>query len=157
VALIAKAAGVDPAQINYIAHAGGGELLPAILSGGVAAGVSGLSEFADSVAAGDMRLLAVTSDERLEGVDAPTVSEGAALDVVISNWRGVVAAPGISDTDRQAIVGVITEMHDSDAWQTALETNGWTDLFQTGDEFGTFLTDEQARVEGVLRDIGLIT
>jgi putative tricarboxylic transport membrane protein len=156
VALIAKAAGVDPEQINYIAHAGGGELTPAILSGNVAAGVSGLSEFADQVEAGDMRLLAVTSDARLDGVEAPTVSEAAALDVVISNWRGVVAPPEISDAQRDAIVGVIQEMHDGANWQAALESNGWADLFQTGDDFETFLASEQERVEQVLTDIGLI-
>jgi putative tricarboxylic transport membrane protein len=155
VALIAKAAGVDPAQINYIAHAGGGELIPAILSGNVAAGVSGLSEFSDQVEAGEMRLLAVTSDAALEGVDAPTIKDAADLDVVISNWRGVVAPPEISDAQRDAVVGVIQEMHDGATWQSALETNGWSDLFQTGDEFKAFLDDEQERVQQVLTDIGL--
>lgn len=155
VALIAQAAGVEPDQINYIAHAGGGELLPAILSNNVAAGVSGLSEFADSVAAGDMRLLAVTSDQRIEGVDAPTISEAAGLDVVISNWRGVVAPPGISDTQRDAIVGMVEEMHGSASWEAALESNGWTDFYQTGDEFATFLDEEEQRVQEVLTQIGL--
>ena len=155
VALIAKAAGVDPGQINYIAHAGGGELTPAILSGNVAAGVSGLSEFADQVEAGAMRLLAVTSDARLEGVEAPTVNEAAGLDVVISNWRGVVAPPEISDGQRDAVVGVVQEMHDGATWQAALESNGWSDLFETGDEFEAFLDDEQTRVQQVLTDIGL--
>jgi putative tricarboxylic transport membrane protein len=157
VALIAKAAGVDPGQINYVANAGGGELVPAVLAGDVAAGVSGISEFADQVDAGEMRLLAVTSDERVEGVDAPTVSEAAGLDVVISNWRGVVAPPGISDAQRDAVIGVITDMHGSGAWQQELEEAKWTDLFKTGDEFASFLEDEQVRVEAVLRDIGLIT
>lgn len=155
VALLAKAAGVDPGGINYIAHAGGGELLPALLSGGVTAGVSGISEFAASVEAGDLRYLAVTSDKPVEGVDSPTVTD-AGYDVVISNWRGVMAPPEISDADRDAIVGMIEKMHDSDAWQEALTSNGWTDLLKTGDEYGDFLAQEQTRVEQVLRDIGLI-
>jgi len=155
VALIAQAAGVDAGQINYIAHAGGGELLPAILSGNVAAGVSGLSEFADSVAAGDMRLLAVTSDEPIAEVEAPTIGEAADLDVVISNWRGVVAPPGVSDAERDAIVDLIERMHDSESWQTALATNGWTDFFQTGGDYATFLDEEEQRVQEVLTQIGL--
>jgi putative tricarboxylic transport membrane protein len=155
VALLAKAAGVDPGGINYIAHAGGGELLPALLSGGVTAGVSGISEFAASVEAGDLRYLAVTSDTPVEGVDSPTVTD-AGYDVVISNWRGVMAPPEISDTDRDAIVGMIQAMHDSDVWQEALASNGWTDFLKTGDEYGDFIAQEQTRVEQVLRDIGLI-
>jgi putative tricarboxylic transport membrane protein len=156
VALIAKAAGVDPAQINYIAHAGGGELLPAVLSKNVAAGVSGLSEFADSIEAGQMRLLAVTSDARLDGVDAPTINEAASLDVVISNWRGVVAPPDISDAQRDSIIAMIQEMHDGATWEATLDERGWADFLQTGADYETFLDSEQQRVQEVLTDIGLV-
>ncbi len=155
VGLLAQAAGVDPSDINYVAHAGGGEAVNAILSGAVTAGVSGVSEFADQVEAGEMRWLAVSGDSAPEGIDSPTISD-AGYDVVLENWRGVVAAPDLSDADREAVVGLITEMHDSDAWQEALETNGWSDFFQADDEFDAFLADEKIRVEGVLTEIGLI-
>ncbi len=156
VGLMAQEAGIEPADVNYVAHAGGGEALSAILSGAVTAGVSGVSEFADQVEAGEMRWLAVSGEQAPEGIDAPTIGESG-LDVVLENWRGVVAAPDISDADRDAIVALITDMHDSDAWQQALTDNGWSDFFQVGDEFDTFLADERTRVEGVLQDIGLIS
>jgi putative tricarboxylic transport membrane protein len=66
-----------------------------------------------------------------------------------------MGAPDLSDADREAVVGLITEMHDSDAWQAALEENGWGDFFKAGDEFATFLDEEKTRVEGVLAEIGL--
>jgi putative tricarboxylic transport membrane protein len=156
VGLLAQAADVDPAGINYVAHAGGGELMGTLLAGGVTAGVSGISEFADSVEAGDLRYLAVTSDAAIEGVESPTVTD-AGFDVVISNWRGVVAPPEIDDAQRNGIIAMIEELHASAGWQEALEANGWTDFLQTGEEFETFLGEEQERVEQVLRDIGLIT
>ena len=53
--LIAKAAGVDPTKVNYIAHSGGGEALSAILGGHVTAGISGYEEFAPQIAAGKLR------------------------------------------------------------------------------------------------------
>ena len=155
VGLLAQEVGVDPSDINYVAHAGGGEAINAILSGAVTAGVSGVSEFADQVEAGEMRWLAVSGEEAPEGIDSPTISE-AGVDVVLENWRGVMAAPDLEDSDREAVVGLITEMHDSEAWQQALETNGWDDFFMAGDEFAAVLDDEKARVEGVLTDIGLI-
>jgi putative tricarboxylic transport membrane protein len=155
VGLIAKAAGVDPSGINYIAHSGGGEALAAILSGAATVGVSGASEFADQVEAGAMRFLAISSDEPVEGIDAPTIKDSD-LDVSLSNWRGVVAAPEITEAESAAVVDTITKMHDGPAWQAALESNGWDDLFLAGPEFDTFLADEQARVEGILKDIGLI-
>ena len=154
VGLLAKEAGIDPAGINYVAHSGGGEAINAILSGAVTAGVSGVSEFADQVDAGEMRFLAVSGESAPEGVDSPTISD-AGFDVVLENWRGVMGAPDLSDADREAVVGLITEMHDSEAWQAALEENGWSDFFQAGEEFATFLGEERTRVEGVLAEIGL--
>ncbi|MEW6239577.1 MAG: tripartite tricarboxylate transporter substrate-binding protein, partial [Chloroflexota bacterium] len=155
VGLIAKEVGVDPAKINYIAHSGGGEATAAILSGAVTAGVSGVSEFADQVEAGAMRILAVSSDERLEGVDAPTIKE-TGVNVSLINWRAIFAAGELTPEQRDAIVAVFDQMHDSPEWQQALEANGWSDFYLAGDGFAAFLTDEVTRIEGVLRDIGLI-
>jgi putative tricarboxylic transport membrane protein len=154
VGLLAQAAEVDPAGINYVAHSGGGEAVNAILSGAVTAGVSGVSEFADQVEAGEMRWLAVSGESAPEGIDAPTITD-AGYDVVLENWRGVMGAPDLSDADREAVVGLITEMHDSEAWQAALEENGWTDFFKAGDEYASFLDEEKTRIEAVLAEIGL--
>jgi putative tricarboxylic transport membrane protein len=139
VGLLAQAAGVDPSGINYVPASGGGGALEMV--GSVTALVSGVSEFASQVEAG-------------ERIDAPTIADSG-YDVVLENWRGVMGAPDLSDADREAVVGLITEMHDSEAWQAALEENGWTDFFKTGEEFETFLAEEQTRVEGVLAEIGL--
>jgi putative tricarboxylic transport membrane protein len=155
VGLIAQAAGVDPAGINYVAHAGGGEALAAILSRAVTAGVSGLSEFRDQVEAGQLRLLAVSSDSRLEGVDAPTLQEGG-VDVVLANWRAVVGPPNLSDEQQTAVIAAIQAMHDSPEWAQALTDNGWADFFQSGEEFAIFLSEETSRIQTVLRDIGLV-
>jgi putative tricarboxylic transport membrane protein len=152
VGLLAQAAGVDPSGINYVPASGGGEALDLI--GDVSALVSGVSEFADQVEAGELRWLAVSGESAPEGVDAPTIAESG-FDVVLENWRGVMGAPDLSDEDREAVIGLITEMHDSEAWQAALEENGWTDFFMAGEEFETFLADEKTRVEAVLAEIGL--
>ena len=154
VGLLAQAAGVEPSDINYVPHDGGGPLKSALLSNAVTAGVSGVGEFADQVEAGDLRWLAVSGETAPEGLDAPTIADSG-YDVVLENWRGVMGAPDLSDADRAAVVGLITEMHDSDAWQTALEENGWGDFFKAGDEFETFLGEEKTRVEAVLAEIGL--
>jgi len=155
VGLLAQAAGIDPSGINYVAHSGGGEAINAILSNAVTAGVSGVSEFTDQVEAGEMRWLAVSGEAAPEGIDSPTIADSG-FDVVLENWRGVMGAPDLSDADRDAVVALVTEMHDSDAWQQALADNGWTDFFIAGDEFATYLEEEKTRVEGVLAEIGLI-
>ncbi|RKT71813.1 putative tricarboxylic transport membrane protein [Saccharothrix variisporea] len=152
--LIAKAVGLPPKQVNYIPFDGGGELLASVLGGKVAFGVSGVGEYRDQIEAGQLRVLAVTSGQRVSGVDAPTLRE-AGVDVEFSNWRGVVAPPGVSDADRARLVDLFTDLHGTPQWREALARNGWTDAFAPGAEFGDFLREENERVATVLKDLGL--
>jgi putative tricarboxylic transport membrane protein len=152
--LLAKAVGVDPTTVNYLAYDGGGELLAGLLGNKVAFGATGVGEVAEQAKTGDVRILAVTSEEPAEGVDAPTLKEEG-IDLVFSNWRGVVAPPGIDDARAEQWVEIMTQMHESEEWQAALEENGWTDAFMTGDEFGSFMESENQRVGDVLKELGL--
>jgi len=152
--LLAEQVGVTPSAVNYVAYDGGGELLAGILGGDIDFAATGIGEVTESAASGDVRILAVTTEEPVEGVDAPTLTEEG-IDLVFTNWRGIVGAPDISDDERQRLVDAITEMHDSEAWQQVLTDQGWTDAFQTGDEFSSFLDDESTRVQSVLSGLGL--
>ncbi|MDT8855559.1 tripartite tricarboxylate transporter substrate binding protein [Paracoccaceae bacterium Fryx2] len=155
VGLLAKAAGVDPTKINYVAYSGGGEALAAILGNQVTAGVSSLGEFLPQVQAGTMRLLAVSSADRIEGVDAPTLAE-AGFDVVLQNWRMVAAAPGLTDEQKAAIMADIEKMNASEGWTSALATKGWANTWLAGADFEAQLATDTAATEGILREIGLV-
>jgi putative tricarboxylic transport membrane protein len=152
--LLAQAVGVTPTSVNYVAYDGGGELLAGILGGDVAFAATGIGEVTEPAASGDVRILAVTSEQPVEGVDAPTLTQ-AGVDLTFTNWRGIVAAPDISAEEAQRHVDLITQVHDSEAWQQVLKDQGWTDAFITGDEFGSFLGEESQRVQGVLSQLGL--
>lgn len=154
--LIAKAGGVDPKQVNYIAHAGGGEAVNALLGNKVSAGISGVGEFAEHVKSGKLRALAVSGPTRDANVDAPTLKE-AGVDVELVNWRGLVAPPGISDADTKALVALVTKMHASQAWKDALNKQGWIDSFQTGQPFADYLGTEQTRIKDIIADMGLVS
>jgi len=152
--LLAKAVGVDPKSVNYVSYDGGGELLNGILGKKVAFGATGVGEVAEQAKAGEVKILAVTSAERAKDVDAPTLKEQG-VDLVFANWRGLVAAPDLSDDAKKTLVDVVTKLHDSQEWKAALEEKGWADAFQAGDEFATFLKSENDRVAGVLGELGL--
>ena len=154
--LMAKAAGVDPKLVNYIAHSGGGEALNALLGAKVTIGVSGIGEFAEHVKSGKLRALGVTSGERLPGLDAPTLKEGG-LDVELANWRGFVAPGGLSDADKKALTDLVTTMHGSQPWKDAVAKNGWIDSFMTGQEFADYLRSEESRVKGIIAEMGLVS
>jgi putative tricarboxylic transport membrane protein len=130
--------------------------MSAILSGAVSAGISGVSEFADQVTAGELRWLAVSSDAPIPGIDAPTIAESG-IDVVLSNWRGIVGPPGLSEEDTAAVIGLLDQLHDSEGWQQALEANGWTDYYLSGEGYAQFLDEERVRVDTVLREVGLVS
>jgi putative tricarboxylic transport membrane protein len=154
-ALFAKAVGADATKINYIPFSGGGEALAAIMGGKVTAGISGYGEFEGQIKAGKLRLLAVTSPKRLAGVEAPTLKE-AGVDLEIANWRSVVAPPGLSAEQRQALTAAVDKMAKSPAWAETLKQRGWDDAYLSGDAFAAFLKEEQARVADVLKSVGLI-
>jgi len=153
--LIAKAVDVDPTQVNYIAYSGGGEALAAILGGQVTVGLSGVSEFASQIEAGELRLLAVSTDTRVPGFDAPTLMEEG-VDVAVQNWRMVAAAPGLSDEQKAAITADVKAMAESETWQAALETRGWVDTYLDGDAFAAQLEADKSATEAILKDIGLV-
>ena len=151
---LADEIGIDPNDVNYISYDGGGPLTTALLGEKVDAGMSGLAEFEGQVADGSLRVLAVSGEERLDAVDAPTLQESG-IDLVFTNWRGVLAPPGISEETREYLVDIFTEMHATQEWQDALETNGWTDNFATGEEFSDFLVEQDTRVADTLKELGL--
>ncbi|OLR92998.1 Bug family tripartite tricarboxylate transporter substrate binding protein [Actinokineospora bangkokensis] len=152
--LMAKAAGIAPRTVNYVPFDGGGELMASVLGGKVGFGVSGIGETRDQIEAGELRALAVTAPERVPGIDAPTLRESG-VDVSFTNWRGIVAPPGISETDERKLVDLFTRLQDTRQWQEALRLNGWTNAFSSGAEFGAFLRAESERVASVLGELGL--
>ncbi|MEW1929092.1 tripartite tricarboxylate transporter substrate binding protein [Streptomyces sp. NPDC088360] len=152
--LMARAAGIDPKQVNYVPFDGGGELLASILGKKVAFGVSGVGEYLDQIKSGELRLLATTGPKRAKGLDGPTLKESG-YDVDFTNWRGIVAPPGLSEAERKKLTGLVRKLHDSPEWRKSLKTNGWDDAFLTGDKFGDFLAAQDKSVVSVLKELGL--
>lgn len=152
--LTAREAGVDPEQMNYIAFAGGGEVLTALLSHTVELGVSGYNDFRDQIEAGNLRALAISAEEPVDGIDTPTLIEQG-IDVALPNWRGLVAPPGITDEQRRELIDIVEEMAETPEWQDALDRNKWVDALLTGDDFAAFISEDQARVDAVIEELGL--
>lgn len=152
--LVAEEAGIDPGDINYVSYAGGGEVLTSLLSNTVAIGVSGYNEFSDQIEAGNLRALAVSAEEPIDGIDVPTLIDQG-VDVHLPNWRGIVAPPGITDAERDQLVAIFEEMAATPEWQDTLERNSWEPALLTGDDFAAFIEEDQARVDQIIEELGL--
>lgn len=155
---LAQTIGVDPRRVRYTPYDGGGPLTSALLSDEVQVGFSGLAEFEGQIAAGELRVLATSGQERvtltsLERV--PTLRERG-IDLVFTNWRGVLAPPGLSAEETRQLVGYLTRMRESARWKRVLAQNGWSDRFRTGEEFEEFLAAENRRVAKTLNELDLL-
>ncbi|MBX6424585.1 MAG: tripartite tricarboxylate transporter substrate binding protein [Variibacter sp.] len=152
--MIGKALGVAPRDLTYVAYAGGGPALAAILGGHVTAGISGFGEFGEQIKAGKLRALAISAGERQPDIDVPTLKEEG-IDVELFNWRGVFAPPGISAAQRESLIALIEKMANSNAWKEELRKRDWTPILLTGDAYAKFIENENERVTSVLKDLGL--
>ncbi|GIJ46184.1 C4-dicarboxylate ABC transporter substrate-binding protein [Virgisporangium aliadipatigenens] len=159
VGLLAKAAGVDPKKMKYVAYSGGGETKAGLLSGDLTAAVSGASEFKDLVAAGKVRALAVSGAKGVDvggGSPVPTIKDNG-FDVELLNWRGIVAPPGIKAGERAAVVALLDKLHTSPQWQEAMKQQGWSDFYRSGDAAKAFYDSESARIRAVLVEAGVVS
>lgn len=153
-ALITQAAGQDPAKVNYVAYSGGGEALAAMLGGQVTAGISGYGEWQGQIESGDLRALAISYPEPIEGIAAqPLKAQG--IDIELVNWRGIFAGPDISDEDKATLEAAIAKTVESPEWQELLKARGWSDYYAPSDEFAAFVASEAERVKSILTSIGL--
>lgn len=152
--MLIKALGKNPREAAYVAFAGGGPANAAIIGGQVVAGISGYSEFEEQIKAGRMIALAVSGKSRIAGVNVPTLTE-LGVNVTESNWRGVFAAPGISNAQRDALIDFVTRVNASPAWKQELETRKWTDAFMTERPFARDLDKDIADKEVLMKELGL--
>ncbi len=152
--MLIKALGKSPRDAAYVAFAGGGPANAALLGNQVVAGISGYSEFEEQIKAGKMIPLAVSGKTRIPGVNVPTLTE-LGVNVSESNWRGVFAAPGITATQREALVDLVTKMRNSPAWKQELDTRKWTDAFLTDKPFERELAQDIADKEVLMKELGL--
>ena len=152
--LIIKALGRNPREAAYVAFAGGGPANAAILGNQVTAGISGYSEFEDQIKAGRMIPLAVSGNVRIPGVNVPTLRE-LGLNVAVANWRGVFAAPGVTQAQRDKLFELMSKLNQSAAWQQELVTRKWTGVFLAELPFEREINKDIADTEAVLKDLGL--
>lgn len=142
-------------KVNYLAFAGGGEVVAAALGGQIKVITGGYAELGQYIRNGQFRVLAIGAPERVAGIEAPTLKESG-YDVIIGNWRGVYGAAGLSPEQRKEVIDAVVAGAQSAVWKQNLDTNKWSPNVLTGDEFGTFVAGEHVRLRAMLVEVGLV-
>lgn len=159
VLIAAKAAGIEDARtVKYVAFEGGGEAVTQLLGGHVQAFTGDISEAKGFVDSGDIKVLAVLSEERLPGDafdDFPTAREQG-IDAVGANWRGFYAPGGMSDDAYAFWSGAINKVYESDEWKQIMADSGVMPLSGWGEEFTVFVKGQIEATEALSREIGIL-
>ncbi len=155
-ALIARSGGAEATKVKYIAYDAGGEALAGLLSGETQALSTGLSEVIDKHKAGQVRILCYTADKKIEDFDVATCSESGAEGANFVNWRGFFAAPGLSDEKKQAYIAMLTKMYDTPEWEEVRKRNGWVNIFHPGDEFISYLENQEKVIGELMKELGFL-
>lgn len=155
-AMIVKAAGGNPLKLVYVPYDAGGKAMAGLLSGDTQVLSTGFGEALGLAKQGEVRILAVTADERLaQAPEVSTVKE-AGVDVTFANWRGFFGAPGLPETKAQAYRDLLKKMYATPEWEDVRSKRGWQNLYKPGAEFTAFLEDQEKAIGSMMRELGFI-
>ncbi len=155
-AMVMEAAGKDALNVKYIPYDAGGKAMAALLSGEIAALSTGLSEAVDLANAGEVKIIGITSDERVDAAgDAMTMKEQG-IDTTFVNWRGFFAAPGLPEDKLVMYQEALTKMYDTPEWEEVRSRNGWVNIHNNGDDFRTFLEQQEQTIGDLMKKLGFL-
>jgi len=155
-AMVMEAAGRDALEVKYIPYDAGGKAMAALLSGEIAALSTGFSEAVDLANAGEVKIIGVTSDERVGAApDAMTMQEQG-IDTTFVNWRGFFGAPGLPAEDVARYQAAIAQMYETPEWETVRARNGWVNIHNPGDDFRAFLENQEQVIGDLMKKLGFL-
>ncbi|MEM1382837.1 MAG: tripartite tricarboxylate transporter substrate-binding protein [Pseudomonadota bacterium] len=155
-AMVMEAAGEDPIAVKYIPYDAGGAAMAGMLSGEIQALSTGFSEAVELAKAGEVKIIGVTSEERVDAFpDAPTMKEQG-LDTTFVNWRGFFAAPGLPEDKLTAYQDAIAKMYDTPEWEEVRARNGWENIHNSGDDFQAFLENQEQVIGDLMKKLGFL-
>lgn len=155
-AMVMESAGKDALGVKYIPYDAGGKAMAALLSGEIAALSTGFSEAVDLANAGEVKIIGVTSDERVGAAgDAMTMKEQG-IDMTFVNWRGFFGAPGLPEDQVAAYQDAIAKMYDTPEWEEVRARNGWVNIYNNGPDFEMFLENQEKVIGDLMKKLGFL-
>jgi putative tricarboxylic transport membrane protein len=154
--LFMKNIGANPRDLKTVIFKGSSEAITALLGNHIDMVSTGATNAAGHMAAGKLRVLGVSSGQRLPGAMAvvPTWKEQG-VDLVYGSWRSIVGPKGLTPEQVVFWENAMRRVIESADWKAELERNYWGDFFKTGAEFRKTIDSEYRAMKGVLVELGL--
>lgn len=142
-------------KATWVPYPGGGPVLTAVAGGHVDAAATNPGNVKPMIVAGKVRVLAVSSDKRLEDFpDVPTYKERG-WDVVRYQWRGIMAKAGTPKSIVDRLAAAIQKAQQTPEWKAYLKQVTQLDGYQGPDEFRAQLIKDMRETEAVKKKLGL--
>ncbi|MBH5319676.1 tripartite tricarboxylate transporter substrate binding protein [Paenibacillus sp. GSMTC-2017] len=148
--------GIDPKVVKYLSYDGGGEAIAALLGNNADAIGTDVSSLGSYLKAGKIKILAVTSPERLGGdfADVPTLKE-LGLDAEFLIWRGVFGPKEMSKDELAYWDKALKSLSENDAWAAELKANDWASEYKNSADFTAYLAEQEKTVQELLTALGM--
>ena len=154
--LLAKWAGVDQKKLKVVVFKSNTEGIAAVLGGHLNMVSSAITSVAPHVKAGNARIIALGAPRRMGGALAgvPTLREQG-MDIVVSNWRGIVGARGLSAAQVAYWEDVFSKVVVAEDWRKSLDAQSWDGNFLRSREFAKYLENDYNQTKAIMSDLGL--
>ncbi|MBY0088946.1 tripartite tricarboxylate transporter substrate binding protein [Brevibacillus brevis] len=148
--------GLDPKRVKYVAYEGGGESITALLGNHAQAAAKPVSLVLPYLEAKKIRVLAVTSPERLGGIlsDVPTMKE-LGLDAEFTIWRGVLGPKEMGEAEVAYWDKTFKALSEKEEWKQLLKADGVEGDYKNSKDFKAFLDEQDKQIEELLKAIGI--
>ena len=154
--ILQRAGFTDITKVKYIGVDGGADAITQTVGGFTQAMTGDMSEVVGFLKAGEVKVLAVLTDERIPGFeDIPTAKEQG-FDVVAVNWRGLYIPRGVSDDTFNSWADKLQMVADSAEWKEAMAANGLAPFTKVGGDFQSYVDGLVAEINQLSKDIGVI-
>lgn len=151
----AKTYGVDVTKLDFLVYESGGDVVSALLGGHVDVATMSVSEAKQQYQADKVDILAVSSEERLDGLEEIPTWKEQGVDMVFPHWRGVMGPPDMTEEEIAYWDEKLQEMVKTDAWQKILENNEWQSFYKDSSETKKFLKSQNEMYSDLVKKSGL--
>jgi putative tricarboxylic transport membrane protein len=152
--LAGKQAGVQSEELDFYVYENSDQVVKSLLNGQIDVATMSLLEAKKYSDSDQVRLLVISSEQRLEEFpDVPTWSEEG-IDLVFKHWRGIMGPPNMTKDEIQFWDATIEKMVKTEKWKRMLEEYMWTDFYKNSSETANFL-EEQSKLYKQLMGVDL--
>ena len=146
----------DITKVKYIGVDGGADAITQTIGGFTQAMTGDMSEIVGFLKAGEVRALAVLTEERIPGFDDIPTAKEQGIDVVAVNWRGLYVPKGVSDETFASWADKLQQVADSDDWKAQMAANGLAPFTKVGGDFQSYVDQVVGEIRQLSKDIGVI-